>query len=766
MACTILNKRSLEREQREYTQMKSITKIYRRKWFLLFGFVIVIKLLLELGYYYLESFQIVPKLLLDITILVGIMAIPIFMQRDMHKTNIELQANKQKLKNIFDTLDVAVWSHDLQTDHLLITSGIQKLYDYSLNEFYEDKLLWKKVIHPEDLSIINEREKLLATGESVISIYRIQRKDGEVRWIQDRGIPTLDKNGHFIDFTSVLFDITDRKESEERYRSLVEMSPDMIAVVSKGKIDYANGAGCEFAGITTPQELIGQPLENIFPEEVLNELRIIEENSNSGVCKSFEFQLTAPDGIKRDLEMSAVPTLYEGRLAKQIIVHDITDQKRAKQTIEFMAYYDALTGLPNRYMFRKYLNDMLNNSEEQALAVLFLDLDRFKVINDTKGHSIGDQLLKKVANRLQRRVQHVGMVSRLGGDEFIILLEDTDRIKTKDLARQLINEFSPPLELNGQEYFITPSIGISMYPEDGEDEETLIRQADTAMYLAKDRGKNNFQFYHPQLNSLSLRKMELETALRKAIEQESFTIHYQPQVDLKTGMIVGVEALLRWVHPTHGFISPGEFIPLAEETGLIVPLGKWVLQEACRQNKQWRDAGLSDIPVSINISVRQMQEEDFIECVERVVQELGVIPSCVELEITESIIQNIDESLLILNQLKELGFKLSIDDFGTGYSSLSYLKHLPIDKIKIDKSFVDDIVEDSSGGAIVKTIIDMGTNLNFTVIAEGIETEDQQQFLIQNGCELGQGYLFSRPLPLQEVKELLRQGIVHNKIIQ
>jgi len=705
--------------------------------------------------------------LIDISVTFIFMFLIIRLFRGMEHTAEELQDNKKRLKSIFDTLDVAIWSHDLKTDTLLITSGIEKLYGYSSEEFYKDSSLWKKVIHPDDHHILTQRESGFLRGESVTSIYRIIRPDGEVRWIQDRGIPVLDEHGGFVDFTSVLFDITDRQESEGRYRSLVEMSPDLIAVYSRGKLDYINEAGCKLFKAGSPAELIGKSISNLIPAEVLSEIKTreltIDENFEEKLW--FEFKATQVDGKEIDVEMSAMPILYEGRMAEQIVGRDLTQRKKAEKTIKYMAYYDVLTGLPNRNMVRKHLNAALKNGD-QELAILFLDLDRFKIINDTKGHRVGDLLLKVVASRLKNAVQDKGLVSRQGGDEFIILLKGFNKAQVIEVAERILGEFSEGIDVENQEFFVTPSIGISMAPGDGQDEETLIKHADTAMYLAKERGKNNFQFYTNQLHGLSSRKMELENGLRKALEQDQLMLHYQPQVNLETGKIIGVEALVRWQHPENGMISPGEFIPLAEETGLIVPLGKWVLQKASAQNKEWHDKGYSSIPISVNISVRQLQEDRFIDTVKQILDQTGLNPSYLDLEITESIMQNSENTAMILNQLKELGVTLAIDDFGTGYSSLSLLKHLPIDKIKIDKSFVDDIIHHANQGAMVKTIIDMGHNLQFDVIAEGVEEQEQVAFLLRNGCMIGQGYHFSRPLPPDAMEDLLKKNMDREGILQ
>lgn len=697
--------------------------------------------------------------LISLMILFITIPILVYVLKDLNKKEEAHKHDKQRLRNIYDTLDVAIWSHDLKTNALFITQGIEKLYGYSSEDFYHDKTLWKKVIYPDDMQVIAEREERLAEGEAVTSEYRIIRPGGEVRWILDRGFPTMDDNGKMVFFNSVLFDNTDRKESEGRYRSLVEMSPDIIAVVSLQKVEYINEAGWKLMGATSHKEIIGQSPLRFVPLRIVQKIRTKVGTLNNPRQErvSIEFQVKRLDGKTIDVEMASTPILYEGRFAVQIVGRDITDRKEAEKTIKTMAYYDTLTGLPNRNSFKKHLNDVLTFQKDKMLAVLFLDLDRFKIINDTKGHTVGDLILQKVAHRLELTIRNDGFVSRQGGDEFIILLGDTSKEKVRDKCRQILNQFAKPFEVEGQEFFVTTSIGISLYPDDGIDEESLIKFADTAMYQAKERGKNNYQFYSSNLNGVSVRKMELETCLRKALEKNQFLLHYQPQVSLKTGEIVGIEALIRWQQPESGFISPAEFIPLAEETGLIVPIGKWVLREACKQRKAWSDAGIPDFPIAVNVSVRQFEDEDFIHYISSVLNEFTLDASMLELEITESIMQNLERSFVILNELKELGILLSIDDFGTGYSSLSYLNYLPINRIKIDKSFVNEISNRSSQGALVKTIIDMGLNLNFGVVAEGIETEQQLEFLKKNACDTGQGYFFSRPLPADEVGAMLEK---------
>ncbi len=633
----------------------------------------------------------------------------------------ELSKSNKNLNSIFETLDVAIWSHDMKSDVLLITPGIENLYGYPLNDFYRDTLLWKKVIHPDDKQVLDERAEDLGSGQACVSIYRIIRPDGQVRWIQDRGIPTLDEHGE----------------------------------ISNQTFDYINEAGSRLIGADNPTDIINKSVSRFTSLENIKKIREQTKGSTSG--ERFELTITRLNGDEIELEISAMPILYGGRMAIQLVGRDITNRKKAEKTIHAMAYYDSLTGLPNRNKFKQYLSGSLYDYPEQSMAILFLDLDRFKVINDTKGHSTGDGILERVAIRLKAVIDGKGIVFRQGGDEFIIILSNVDESLVAATTEEILQRFTNPIVIEEQEFFVTPSIGISMYPRDGKDQESLIKHADTAMYLAKERGKNNYQFYFPELEKASSRNMDIENGLRKVLEFDQLSLHYQPKVDLKTFEIIGVEALVRWEHPVLGMVSPAEFIPLAEETGLIIPIGEWVLREACKQSKEWEENGLGIVPVAVNISVRQIKDDGFVEMVEDTLQNLAFEPERLELEITESIMQDFERSTTVLNRLKQLGVIISMDDFGTGYSSLNNLRHLPIDCIKIDKSFVDDIVKSSNQVSIVKAIIDMSQNMNFTTIAEGIEMEEQVSFLNRNGCQIGQGYHFSRPLPASELETFLRE---------
>ncbi|RKQ32467.1 putative bifunctional diguanylate cyclase/phosphodiesterase [Oceanobacillus halophilus] len=426
--------------------------------------------------------------------------------------------------------------------------------------------------------------------------------------------------------------------------------------------------------------------------------------------------------------------------------------------LQNMAYHDYLTNLPNRLYLANVFKETMENAENEKkeLAILYMDLDRFKSINDTMGHDVGDQLLVQVSNRLVANVRKQDVVARQGGDEFIILLNDVDKTQVKEVADQILHSFAAPFTLNKEDFYTSPSIGISLFPEDGQDINLLSKNADAAMYLSKKRGRNNYQFYNNEEKDILDRKFILEQGLTRALLNNEFLLYYQPKVDLETNTIYGAEALIRWDHPEYGLISPFEFIPIAEEAGYIIPIGKWVIESACKQAALWQKQGIS-LNIAVNVSAKQFQDKRFVKIVEDTLNNYQLAPGLLELEITESVMQDVEESYSMLQQLKSIGVKTSIDDFGTGYSSLNILNSVSIDYVKIDKSFIDDMLTNSSTASLVKTIIQIGSNLNFELIAEGIEQESQTNFLIQHGCHLGQGYLYSPPLPLEEMDKVIQK---------
>ncbi|WP_339937013.1 sensor domain-containing phosphodiesterase [Undibacterium luofuense] len=432
------------------------------------------------------------------------------------------------------------------------------------------------------------------------------------------------------------------------------------------------------------------------------------------------------------------------------IQEDITDKKRNDERIRYLAHFDLLTGLPNRSLLEERARAAINHAErnQRRLAVLFLDLDHFKDVNDTLGHSIGDSLLVEVASRLRQNLREEDLLSRLGGDEFIVMLTDVDEKSAERIAQKLISLVSTPFAIGGYELNVTPSIGIAVYPDDGVDLETLLRNADAAMYRSKTQGRNTFSFFTREMQERSARHLELVNALRHALAGQQFALHYQPQVSLTGRKLAGAEALLRWTHPALGVVSPAEFIPVAEESGLILEIGEWVLRTALQQLKVWRDQGLSDFCMAVNLSAVQFRNKELPSLVQRLLEETGVPPDCLELELTESMaMHDPAAAIAMMNQLHAQGVRLSIDDFGTGYSSLSYLKQFKVYKLKIDKSFVHDVSEDPEDEAIISAVISMAHKLEMITIAEGVETHDQLHFLQGQGCDEIQGYFFSRPLP-------------------
>jgi diguanylate cyclase len=442
--------------------------------------------------------------------------------------------------------------------------------------------------------------------------------------------------------------------------------------------------------------------------------------------------------------------------------HQDNEMTMLLRQMDNLAHYDPLTNLPNRNLFQKCVEKVIKKSKEEQsqFSILYLDLDRFKYVNDSLGHDSGDLLLKEVAIRLKEALDHTSTIARLGGDEFAIILEESNKELLRRIATQLLWKFEEPFTIKGHDLYITTSIGISVYPEGGKTINDLLKSADAAMYLAKEEGKNNYKFFNTQLNEKISKKVFIETRLRRALEEKSLSLYYQPQVDLRTDNIIGFEALIRWNDQELGMVSPVEFIPIAEETGLIEPIGHWVLKTACQQLKDWQQTGLTGLTMSVNVSIRQFQNPDFMEELKGILQETQLSPQCLKIEITESILQNMSKTRKVLEQLKQLGIEIAIDDFGTGYSSLSYLKNLPVSCLKIDKAFIDELSVDSIS-PIVKTIIDMGRNMNFTVIAEGVESVDHVSFLRNNNCFVGQGYLFSKPLPALEIEHLLDNKLMN-----
>ncbi|MNR89101.1 Cyclic di-GMP phosphodiesterase Gmr [compost metagenome] len=540
----------------------------------------------------------------------------------------------------------------------------------------------------------------------------------------------------------------------------------IVGVDAGGLLTFVNTRAARITGYD-PEQLIGKPLVGTLYRVKTSGTRNLE--ADSPILASLRDGLVHhasnevfwhEDDTTFPVEYTSTPILDgESVVGAVFTFNDVSERLAAEAMIDQMAYYDSLTGLPNRLLFQDRLNQALAHARRhrRQTAVMMMDLDRFKIINDTLGHPVGDQVLKTVAERLLFRLREVDTVSRLGGDEFALVLPDLS--ETSDIAKigQVIHEeVSRVIRIGEQELFVTPSVGISVYPSDGDDAVTLIKNAEVALYQAKDE-RNRYQLYAPAMNASASEWLQLESHLRRALERDELLLHYQPQINLNSGEIVGVEALIRWQHPEWGMVSPARFIPLAEETGLIVPISEWVLRTACAQNAEWQRLGLPPVRVAVNLSGRHLAKHaELVRHVDEALQATGLAPGHLELELTESILmEDVEAAIQTLSALSERGVKLSIDDFGTGYSSLSYLKRFPIDTLKIDQAFVREIASSEEDSAIVKAVIALAHSLRLNVIAEGVETDRQVAFLKDHACDEVQGYFFSRPLPIADLPAFL-----------
>ncbi|OGA31937.1 MAG: hypothetical protein A3F75_09880 [Betaproteobacteria bacterium RIFCSPLOWO2_12_FULL_64_23] len=552
------------------------------------------------------------------------------------------------------------------------------------------------------------------------------------------------------------------RESEELFRQMATNTPEIFWVreLENESVLYISPSWQAVTGWPPPTDRQGM-LDIVHAHDYRRVLMEVGRTPEGGFDD--EYRIMHADGSIRWLHSRTFPIRDEGGRVYRVagMSEDITEQKKAEERLLQLAHYDSLTNLPNRSLFFESLKRMVAQAQENqwTIGVLFIDLDRFKVVNDTLGHATGDELLQQVAARLLECVRIRDVVGRLGGDEFALILPALDSPDdAAEVAAKVIQAFAEPFDLAGHETFISASIGITVYPGDANDAEALLRYADTAMYRAKEGGRNTYRYYTAEMNERAMEKLELETALRRALERREFLLHFQPKLDLASGNVSGVEALLRWQRPEVGLVSPADFIPLLEETGLIVPVGAWVIRAACRQINAWEQEGVAPVPIAINLSGRQFHEKTLAALIAQIAREHGVDPRLLEFEITEgSVMANAEETVRILEALRAAGISISVDDFGTGYSSLAYLKRFPIDAVKIDRSFVNDIVTDPDDAAIVLAVIRMAHAMELKVIAEGVETEAQLQFLQANACDEIQGYFFCRPLAGAGVTAFLRE---------
>lgn len=565
--------------------------------------------------------------------------------------------------------------------------------------------------------------------------------------------------------TSTIVDLEESVRELAAYRDLITRLPAIVCELAEdGTTLFVNDAVAKITGYQ-PRELHGKNWWDIFfPGEQRRQLDVLFSRVDSSGAADHEILLTAKDGTLKTISWNSAAKCRQDGTPDTIIGigFDITDCRLGRRRLAYLVRYDSLTDLPNRRFLVERLNQVLVQSSHggRSFAVLFLDLDRFKSTNGTLGHNVGDLLLKAVAARLKTFVPAGDTIARMGNDEFAIIVSNSDITKEQAItgtAERILRTLSRPFVVESQELFITTSIGVVLCPPGAETTaEDLLKKAYTAMYYAKKRGGNNYQVYTPEMNARELERVAMERSLRYALRRNELLLHYQPQVDLNTGQITGMEVLARWQHPDLGLVPPSQFIPLAEETGLIIPIGEWVLRTACRQNKAWQDSGYPRRRVAVNLSARQFQRHDLDETIALILKETNLDPHYLELELTESMVmQDTANAIATMRKLNEMGVRLSIDDFGTGYSSLSYLSRLPISSLKIDKSFVSDITTNADNAVIVKTIITMAHSLHLKVIAEGVETVEQLNFLRSLDCHEMQGYLFSGPLPAENMAALL-----------
>ena len=555
------------------------------------------------------------------------------------------------------------------------------------------------------------------------------------------------------------------RESEQKFRTLADTAPAAIFIYQGTRFLYANEATATITGYPRDEFLALPTFWEILHPDDKDEVqrRGLARQQGESVPNRYEIRIIRKDGEERWLDYSAGIVEYCGKPAVMGTAFDITERKHAESQIASLAYHDTLTGLPNRLLFSDRLEQAILQGQRRTwrLGVLFLDLDRFKVINDSLGHGVGDRLLQALARRIASTLRSEDTVARLGGDEFTLLLPNVGRVEDVTLvAEKLLEAVRRPVRIDNSELFVTASIGISLFPDDGDDPDVLVKNADTAMYRAKELGRDNYQMYAPAMNATAVERLALETSFRRALSRDELLLYYQPILDLATGEPIGVEALLRWNRPGVGLFSPLDFIPMAEATGLILPIGPWLLKTACNQVKRWHQTIRPGLRLAMNLSARQFQQPDVAASVQRALRAADFPTDCLDLEITESwAMQNADAAILTMRELKALGISLSIDDFGIGYSSLSYLKRFPIDKLKIDRSFIKDIPSDPDDTAIVAAVLALAQSLKLKVVAEGVETEEQREFLTGLGCDQAQGFLFGRPLPAEECERLLRSRV-------
>ena len=690
-----------------------------------------------------------------------------------------LRDSEERFREMSDASPLGIFVSDALGECVYTNAAYHKISGLDFEQALGTR--WSTAVHPDDRQRIVIEWRDAVRGHAAFQTeVRFLRADGRIVWTRLNAAAMQDGSSS-RGRVQIVEDISERKAGdveleqakqslfEEKERAQVTLNSIGDAVLStdiSGNLTYLNHVAEAMTG-WSGKEALGRPLSEVFRiidgttrKTVENPgHRAIAENKVVGLA--MDSILIRRDGSESAIEDSSAPIHdRDGRVSGAVIVfHDVSESRAMAQKMSHLAQHDFLTGLPNRLLLTERFTRAIGLAQRhrRQVALLFLDLDYFKNINDSLGHVIGDQLLQSVADRLVECVRSTDTVCRQGGDEFVILLAEIERQQdAAQVAEKLLAALAVPHRIEAHELHLTLSIGISIYPDDGINADAVMQNADTAMYYAKAKGRNNYQFFTPDMNTRAVQRLFVENSLRRALKQGEFELHYQPKIDIASGVMTGAEALIRWQDPDLGIVYPRQFVPIAEECGLIVPIGRWVLHEACRQVQAWRAAGMQAVPVSVNISAVEFRHVNFLAGVAAILKETGLPARYLELELTESILMHEAEaSALVLEKLKAMGVHLAIDDFGTGYSSLSYLNRFPIDTLKIDQSFVRDIPNNTDDAAIVTAVIGMGKNLKQRVVAEGVETREQLDFLKTGLCDEGQGFFFSYPVPPAEFSRLL-----------
>ncbi|MGE0085797.1 MAG: EAL domain-containing protein [Desulfococcaceae bacterium] len=693
-----------------------------------------------------------------------------------------LRNSEERFRAMSDASPLGIFVSDEQGGCVYTNAAYHKISGLTFEQTLGTN--WSIAIHPEDRGrVLAEWNSAVQSHSPFRTEFRFLRRDGRAVWTRITGAAMQDgmePNGHVL----TVEDISERKSMdfvlraaeealfEEKERAQITLNSIGDAVLTtdiRGRVTYLNLVAEAMTGWSR-EESLGRPLAEVFRiidgatrQALANPaLRAIENDRIVGLA--VDCVLIRRDGFESSIEDSTAPIHNrEGRVIGAVIVfHDVSQTRAMALKMSHMAQHDFLTGLPNRALLTERLSQAIGlaRRNRKRVALMFLDLDFFKHINDSLGHAIGDQLLQSVAERLTACVRVTDTVCRQGGDEFVILLAEIGQPQDAAHVSEILrSRFADPHLIGGHELHITLSIGISIYPDDGITVDTVMQNADTAMYHAKAGGRNSYRFFMADMNTRAIQRLFVESSLRRALKQDEFVLHYQPQIHLVSGAMTGAECLIRWQDPNLGLICPAEFVAIAEECGLIVPIGRWVLREACRQVRAWLDSGLRAVPVAVNISALEFRDKGFSDNIALILKETGLPPCYLRLELTESILMHeAGSSASVLAALNNMGVKIAVDDFGTGYSSLSYLKRFPIGTLKIDKSFVHDITTDADDATIVSAVIGMGKNLRLKVIAEGVETGEQLEFLRNHQCDGGQGFHFSHPLAADDFALLLAVG--------